>query len=345
MAGERWKLVLSSEPELFDLTMDPGEQKNVAAEQPRIVEGMTARLQAALKEPGAGSQSGAIAADAAERLRALGYVSGSTTAASSGPNPARVIDAWTTFEQALGEVTTGRARNAIPSLRGLVQRFPDAPIFQSTYARALKDTGQVKEALAFYKRAVARNSRDASLFHDLAVAARAAGDEAEALRAEQAALALNGDDPLAINGLGLIHIDAGRFAEAAAQFERAASLDRGNASYWANLGNARHEMNDAAGADQAYTRALEADPSFPDALNGRGVILVKQKRPLEAIPLFERALQRSPDFHEARLNLGVAYQESGNMAKAVETYRWILANAPPSSRERAAARELLAQFK
>ena len=46
LAGERWKLIQSSETELYDLSSDPSEQKNVAQAHAGVVQGMTTRLAA-----------------------------------------------------------------------------------------------------------------------------------------------------------------------------------------------------------------------------------------------------------------------------------------------------------
>jgi tetratricopeptide (TPR) repeat protein len=344
LAGERWKLIQSSETELYDLSNDPGEQRNVAAAHAGVVQGMTSRL-TALQAVSA-APAAAVTAEAGERLRALGYVSGAAAPAgldARAPNPARVIEAWAAFEAALAQVNGGRPREALRSLKDLAGQFPDAPVFQTTYGRALKDAGRPAEAVAVYRQAVAR-LRDASLYHDLAVAARAAGNVAEALKAEQAALALEGQNPAALNGLGLLHAEAGRAAEAAASFAQAANLDPSNASYWTNLGNARRELGELPQAASAYRRALDADPGFGDAANGLGTILVQTGKPADAVPLFERAVQQAPDFYEARLNLGIALQESGQAARAAGVYRGILASAPPRfARERAAASDLLRQ--
>jgi choline-sulfatase len=345
LADAEWKLILSSEPELYDVKRDPGETRNVAAERPAIAAGMSSRVRE-IARPQSGAAP-AVDPAVAERLRALGYVSGATGGSSaSGPNPASVIENWTAFERGLSLLNAGGAKDALPALRRLASKFPDAPVFQTTYARALMDAGDVRQALVVYRGAVARFPGDASRYHDLAVAARAAGDIEEAMRAEQAALALESDSPAALNGLGLLHADAGRAADAAAAFERAARADPSNASYWANLGNARRDLSDHAGAEAAYRRALEADPHHPDAANGLGVLLVQRRLPAEAVRWFELALQRTPDFHEARLNLGIAYQEAGDVVKAAGIYRQLLATAPPSaSRERKAAQELLRQLR
>jgi arylsulfatase A-like enzyme/tetratricopeptide (TPR) repeat protein len=346
LTDDRWKLILSSEAELYDVSVDPGETQNLASSKDTLVEGpieaMTRRIRelSQLRSP----RAEGIAPEAAERLRALGYVSGSTqvtNGSDEGPNPARIIDAWNTFEKALSAVTAGRAADALPVLRDLTARFPASRVFRSTYARALKDTGNARAAVSAYKTALARWPGEASLYHDLAVAARAAGDAKEAMRAEQAALTVDKESPAALNGLGLLQAESGAAADAAASFERAVARDPSNASYWTNLGNARRELGDLDRADRAYRKALEADAAYADAANGLGVILVQRQRPGEAIPFFQQALTRDPALHEARLNLGIAYQKSGDAAKAAETYRQILSFAPPASRERQAAEALL----
>ena len=345
LADDRWKVILSSEPELYDLSADPGERRNVASSKQGIVDAMRRRIEALGSGRAAAGKS--IPADAAERLRALGYVSGAAAPAANdrAPNPAERIAAWNTFEKELTRLTSGDPRRALPGLAGLARTFPDAPVFQATYARALKETGRVRDAVDVYRRAVARWPEDPWMYHDLAVAAGAAGFRAEAARAEQAALALEPANAAASNGLGLLQVQAGKPADAVKAFERAVKADPTNAVYWTNLGNARRDASDTTGAEQAYRTALDHDPRSADAANGVGVLLVQAHRALEAIPWFERALAGSPRFAEARLNLGIAYQESGNAAKAAEQYRRVLELAPPGSREHQAAATLLSAQK
>ena len=347
LADEQWKLIASSEIELYDVRQDPGERTNVADQHPQIVQAMQTQLRklaASSAKPEA-----RVAPEAAERLRALGYVSGSSAITSDdprAPNPAKTIAAWSAFEQALGDVQSGRAAAALPTLKSLAGEHPGAPVFQSTYAQALRAAGRARDAVAVYKAAVAKWPTDPALFHDLAVAAREAGDQAEALRAEQAALALDGNSAMALNGLGLLHADAGRMHEALDAFEKAVKVDPTNASYWTNLGNARRSFEAVGDATTAYRKALDLDPGYPDALNGLGVMLVQSQRAAEAIPMFERALARDPELHGARLNLGIAYQETGQKEKAAAAYRDLLAKAPASMvPERQAATELLRQLR
>jgi len=341
----RWKLIQAATPALFDVAADPAETTDLAPAQRQRVAAMIARLRAV--QATATAPAGR-APDADARLRALGYVSSAATAASSGEaaaDPATLVAEWSAFELALGQLGSGEATAAVPALRSLSQRFPAAPVFQSTYARALQETGQAAQAVAVLRAAVGRGAT-ATLLHDLAVAARLAGDDGEARRAEEAALALDPASPAALNGLGLLHVDAGRAADAAAAFARAADLDPSNASTWANLGNARRVLGDLAGAETAYRRGVAAQPRHADAANGLGVVLVEAGRPADAVPWLEQALDAAPDFHEARLNLGIALQQSGDRQRAAATYREVLARAPAGfARERRAAADLLAALR
>lgn len=341
---DQWKLVLASEAELYDVSADPGETRNVASSKPAVVAGARKRLMelsAANTQPPATG----VPAEAGDRLRALGYASGATAPiGDAAPNPARHIAGWNTFERELTRLSDGDARGAVPGLAKLARAYADAPVFQATYARALKDTGRAREAVAIYRRIVARWPGDATAYHDLAVAAAAAGMPGEAERAERAALALQPSNAAASNGLGLMLIEQGRPAEALKAFERATHDDPANATFWTNLGNARRDTGDPSQAEQAYRRALDADPRSADAANGMGVLLVQVKRAPEAIRWFEQALAGSPRFVEARLNLGIAYQESGNREKAMEAYRRVLAEAAAGTKEHRAASELLASL-
>jgi tetratricopeptide (TPR) repeat protein len=349
----RWKLIRAGgTTEIFDLQSDPGEEHDVAAAQPAIAAAMRARADT-IHARASATPARAISADAQERLRALGYVASSAQTAppSGAPHPARAIAAWNDFEDALSALNAHQPA-AVDALKRLAAANPDAVVMQTTYARALKDAGRPQAALAIYREAARRWPADATLLHDLAVAARdAAGDAAgsparslrdEATRADQAALALEPGNAMALNGLGLLAIDDNRPADAAISFERATTIDPNNASYWTNLGNARRASGDRARAEQAYQRALEVDARAADAANGLGVLLVEANRPADAVTWFERAIAAAPDLVEARLNLGIALQSAGNADRAAEQYRLVLAARGHHPREKDAAAKLLA---
>ena len=348
----RWMTIRSGDAtEVYDLRADPRQEHDVMASQAAVAAAMSARA-GAIHASATASAARTVSPEAQERLRSLGYVASSTQAApaADAPNPAARIATWNEFENALSALSSHRP-DAIDILRRLAASNPDAPVIQTTYARALKEAGQIEPALTAYRAAAKRWPTDADILHDLAVTARAAasahGPRAaalrdEAMRADQAALTLEPNSGAAHNGLGLLAIDAGNPADAVKAFERAAAIDSNNASYWVNLGNARRATGDRAGAEQAYRRALDADARAADAANGLGVLLVEANRATEATPWFERAVVAAPDLVEARLNLGIALQTAGQADRAAEEYRRVLAARGHHPREKDAASKLLA---
>ncbi|HMD35541.1 MAG TPA: sulfatase-like hydrolase/transferase [Vicinamibacterales bacterium] len=344
----RWMAIRSgASTELYDLQSDPGEQHDVAATQTATAAAVAARIDA-IRATATTKAPGTVSQETAERLRSLGYVASSATAtsASGAPNPAAHIDAWNAFEDALAALNAKLPgdNRALPALEKLAAGNPGAPVFQSTYARALKDRGRLKDALAVYRDAARRWPTDAALMHDYAVAAREAGLRDEAARADQAAAAIAPDSAMAHNGLGLIAADANHLDVAQREFERATALDPTNASYWTNLGNARRGAGNAVAAREAYRRALDVDARTADAANGLGVLLVEANTPGDAIAWFERALDAAPDLVEARLNLGIALQQTGDAARARKAYRAVLAAADARPRDKDAAAKLLASL-
>ena len=262
LVDDRWKLIVSSEPELYDVSSDAAETQNLAATKASLVDAMSKRIQT-LSKPAAGAASpGSLPPEAAERLRALGYVGGSTPVSASGRgvNPARVIESWVAFEQALAQMNEKQSGAALPALKTLAGRFPDAPLFQATYARALKDTGRAREAVAIYRRR-SRGGRPTRRSITISRAARR-GDAKEALRAEQAALAISSDDPMSLNGAGLLQIKRVRRPRRSAlrARRRRGSVER------ELLDEPRQRAPRAGGSSRArgaYRRALGADRHSP----------------------------------------------------------------------------------
>ncbi len=337
----RWKVIVSSRVELYDLAADAGESRDVSAANSSVALALRTRLDSLWRPAG----TAPVSAEAAERLRALGYVASAPDPAplDKAPNPADEIASWVAFERAFTDLNGGRAADAVGPLGTLAARYPASVVFQSAYARALSEAGRGRDALQRYRAIVARWPRDPIQYHELAVAARNAGAASEAIKAEQAAIALDPRFASAHNGLGLLHADAGRPRDAADAFARAAELDPRNPSIQVNLGNARRELKDVNGARIAYQTALRLAPDDIDAANGLGVLLLEAGRPLDAVVYFNRVLERAPGMYQARLNLGVAYQQSDQPERAAEAYRAVIDIAPPGSRERAAAATLLRQ--
>lgn len=89
------------------------------------------------------------------------------------------------------------------------------------------------------------------------------------------ALALKPDDAGMHNNYGLALAQAKKFTEAQAELEKAAQLEpAGAGKYYYNLGATEINSGQIAPAEEAFKKAIEATPPYPDAYYQYGVTLV-----------------------------------------------------------------------
>ncbi len=123
-------------------------------------------------------------------------------------------------------------------------------------------------------------------------------------------------------------------AERAGSIERSAGdvLDattRGKlANLQAALGDAYREVGELREAIEAYRKALDRCPDFPDIRNRLGVALRDAGLPDRAIAEFRRVLRVHPGFCDAAVQLGVTLYSLGRTEEAASEWETVLAEHP-----------------
>jgi Tfp pilus assembly protein PilF len=87
-------------------------------------------------------------------------------------------------------------------------------------------------------------------------------------------------------------------------------------------------------------RAIEDAPTDPSLWFSLGNASLRAQRSTRAAEAFERALALKPDWLEATFNLALAYERSGEKAKAVEAYRRFLASSDDEAKRAEAEKRL-----
>jgi tetratricopeptide (TPR) repeat protein len=106
---------------------------------------------------------------------------------------------------------------------------------------------------------------------DVALAGTKSGDEQQAAltkaqEAFQKAIALKPDDPAYHNNYALALAKSKKFDEAQAELTKAAQLDPANAGkYYYNLGAVLVNTGQSAAAEEAFKKAIQANPDYADA--------------------------------------------------------------------------------
>lgn len=108
----------------------------------------------------------------------------------------------------------------------------------------------------------------------------------------------------------------GQLDVVAAQAERLIREFPASFLLWNLLGASYAQTGKIAGAEQAFHRATELKPDFPDAFSNLGNILKDQGRFEEAVASYNQAIELNPGFAEAYGNLGNALKNLGRLDEA-----------------------------
>ncbi len=123
-------------------------------------------------------------------------------------------------------------------------------------------------------------------------------------------------------GMGRIAIGDGQWGVALGYFETAAQLPGADqdaqVQFWLAEGLLRSGAMDRA--MRAYQRALELQPTFPEALLGLAQLQHAQHDSTTALQTVEQSLAQRPDYAEALLFKGKLLQEYGRIDQALAAY-------------------------
>ena len=146
----RFKYIEAPRPELYDLHEDPGELRNLAADESGLVDEM-ARLLEEWTETSLGNHAAAtrtLTPEEEARLRSLGYLGGEfrreETLDRADPKD-RILES-ALVSDARGLLMTGETARALAVLDRVVERDPENPVARSTRLRALVRLRRLAEA-------------------------------------------------------------------------------------------------------------------------------------------------------------------------------------------------------
>jgi tetratricopeptide (TPR) repeat protein len=195
----------------------------------------------------------------------------------------------------------------------------------SDRASALSAKGQIADAIAEWRKALAMSPSDDRANHSLGALLMQTGRLAEAQPLFEQAIRTNPDYPNANADLGVVLAAAGRLEEAIPHFERELSLAPGSAYAHSNYARALAQFGRLDEAVVHFRKAVEVEPNDAAVHTNLGRALAMQHNLPAAMAEFERAVQVNPDFPTAHHYLGDAlYFGQGRTADALAHWREVL---------------------
>jgi tetratricopeptide (TPR) repeat protein len=215
---------------------------------------------------------------------------------------------------ALGEVQrrASEPKAAAKALSEFVKRYPNALVARTVLVGALRESGQIEEALAEAREVLVRRPKDANALAELSLTylEQDEVDTAELLVQE----ALKGEpNAVAERTAGLVALRRGDDALAFRHFARASSLDPKDTTARLNVGTVLLKAGVYKKAEQEFRAVLEVEPDAEQALLGlaaavRGQGSRDNTAPFsEAERLLKQILESKPNHQAALFNLAVLY--------------------------------------
>jgi tetratricopeptide (TPR) repeat protein len=281
-----FKLIDAPRPELYDLSLDPGEGTNRAAALPAEVERLR-HLLGGIERTGGVAASSVADAESTERLRALGYIGGGASAPRPEERPsladpkdclvtkARLAEADAALDR--GETAAGAA-----AFQGILAKEPDNRFALLRGGTALVRLGRLAAAIRLLERAVALDATQAEALYALAEALSLAGDDAGAIRRWREMVRLQPRRAVAWSNLGAVLLRARDDRGALDALEHAAELSPGNEAILENLSEV--QMIRAA-SEASQGRLEEASELLAKATRGRPQLRLRAQRDRRLAPL------------------------------------------------------------
>jgi tetratricopeptide (TPR) repeat protein len=306
MVYGRWKAIDLPIPELYDVTVDPGETRNLYASNRAEARDVEARLDR-VTTGAASAAPVAVDAAAAARLRSLGYVVGSGHSPSRTYTPADDPKRLVHLNQALDDASAmwsrGDGARAIETLRAVIREKPDLTVAHDRLAFMLRGSGRIGDAVAVLDDAARAGHADRPLLRSLGSMLRDAGDLRRSAAVLEPLVRDDASDLESSDALGQTYARMGRGPQAEAMFRRVLAASPNGAATWNNLGALYLTENRAADAIEALLRAVTINPELATAYNGLGVAYARQGQMDRAVEQWRKALALRPDFADARYNL------------------------------------------
>ncbi len=349
LRDRRFKLIEAPRPELYDLDRDPGEERNLYAEQPATAQSMRKALEVITRGTDGAMSVASLDREAMEKLAALGYVGAGAEAAppaegQAAADPKDVIAVFNRLRRANTAVRERRFGDALPILRAVLADDPRNAFARVVMGSANMGMDRYPEAIAWFQRYLELVPTSAYAHHWLSVCYLRMGDRDNALREAAAALAIDSRFSDARVLRGGILAARGDHAGAVKELRAAVATDPAKPMLRLDLAKVLAEAGQSAEAEAEYAALLRLRPEDPSALIGLGVLQAQTGAVDKAEASLRRALELDPRQDSARFNLARVLERQGRAGEAREEYRRLAESKDTAPAFRTPARDRLREL-
>jgi serine/threonine protein kinase/Flp pilus assembly protein TadD len=235
---------------------------------------------------------------------------------------------WSYFQRGMCFEQTGEYTQAAADFGTCIGLWPEFAWAYFNRGYALHQIGKWENAYEDYSDAIQRDPEFVDAYLNRGLVCLELRRFTNALADYEKAAAHGRDDASVSAGRGIALEGLQRFTEADAAFEAAfarfesAPPDVRRQIRWSYGFAVADRLPEKA--RQAFDELLKENPNQPEALHGRGMLLMQQHQAEEALSCFTRAVELAPHFIEPRRARAILLARRGNLPEAVREINWCL---------------------
>lgn len=338
----RYKFIQAPRPELYDLTVDPGERVNLFDRNSSLAEEFARQLadleRTKTSKDGGGKAPRLLDEDTREKLMALGYIGGFTSPsrldrAGAKGDPKDKIVLYNKIRMAEAASSAREYDDALAKLDEVIREDPGIMEARQVRATIYLRLDRPDEAVEECREALKIDPDYHAAVLTLARAYQKLQRHDDAVAGFKRALDLDPRDPQAHVSLGEVYLEAKDPDRAIACFEQALSIDPEHGSLARlDLGAALLEKGILDRAEQELLKALEMRPRIPDAHYNLGLLYEARGDIGRAIEEYRKEIEIHPAAYPAHFNLALLYGKTGRPREQVRELQEAIDSDPSFAR-------------
>jgi tetratricopeptide (TPR) repeat protein len=330
-----YKYVQAPQPELYDLSKDPKELKNLFTENRALANQLRMkllRIEQSFVPETAGSQPNELDPETIEKLNALGYVAASSPLdldeTDSLPDPKDKIDIFKKVLLGLEAAEAERFQDSNTIFEEVIRESPE--LFIAHYSMGLNylKLGNPERALQLFEAAAALNPDFVSIDVNRARALSRLGRTDEAIDLLVGVTNRTASHLAARRLLAWLYTRVQRFDEAIEIYRYIIRLRPGDQQATKLLGAALVQNREFKDGLLVLTEVLELGVDDALVRNSMGIALENTGHLEEAISSYRSSLEFNSSFSRARLNLAFALIKAGQKDQAKQEFEQLCKESP-----------------
>jgi arylsulfatase A-like enzyme/Tfp pilus assembly protein PilF len=318
----RWsskKYIEAPRPELYDLSRDPQELKNLytSSSVPAAVRNELNKHRFTT----APSTGQPLDPEVREKLASLGYVTGgSSTPVSSSYDPKDGIAIWDRIERAVQAAQTGNLDRSAQLLQEVLKIQPSNIMAEKILANVLVKQGDTEQAIRLLKNALRSELQQKETQFDLAAVYFERKEYPQALEQLEAVLKLEPTNIRALELAAECYLQTKRYPDAAELYERLLQLNPSDPESWSRYARVLSFLQRDQDALNAYLRLSELRPLSDQELVQVAAIYLTEKNTSKAEENFRKAIEQNPNSSQAWGGIALIQLSRGKTKEALEAF-------------------------